>query len=452
MPFAADSIFLNLALPNPTVWFYFSALLAVALFFKFSRLLSMRNLDMVTLFLFMPGLLLLTESGGENRWGFAWLLGASGYFVARCLFDLGLARRPVLTPNLSLGGLFCLAGTLFVSLLAVPLESRKKASEQADAAPSATPSLPDKALMPVGERIAQRTRGDISNVDLLVARALALLCHLAIAIGLVLIGARIFQDVDAGAAAAVVYLLLPYTFLLLPYTPLDTSLKAGRWDHAWPMAWMIWTVLAYRRPAVAGAFLGVAAGSVFFPVLVLPVWLGFYWRRGALRFLISFLIAAGLCLALLGLAIWLNGGTFFSILQSPWNQSTWQPWKVPPDGVRSVWFDSASDPSGVHWYRVPVFLAYLAFVAATAFWPQPKDLAHVLALTAAVLIGIQFWYADQGGVFVLWYLPFLLLLVFRPNLTACQPPPPVEDWLTRLGRRIVRLLPRLRRQPEPVKV
>ncbi len=390
----------------------------------------------------MPGLLLLTESGGKDRWGFVWLVGASGYFFARCLFDLGLTRRPVLSPNLSLGGLFCLAGTLFVSLLAVPVESpRNKSSEKGDTPPPT--SLPDKALTPVGER-SLGTLLDSTDLNLWVERTLALLCHLAIAVGLVLIGMKIFQDAAAGAAAAVVYLLLPYTFLLLPYTPLETSLKAGRWDHAWPMAWMIWTVLAYRRPAVAGAFLGIAAGSVFFPVLVLPVWLGFYWRRGALRFALSFFLSAGLCLGLLGLAIWLNGGTFFSILQSPWNQSRWQPWELTD--APSVW-------SGVHWaYRMPVFLAYLAFVVTTAFWPRPKDLAHVLALSAAVLIGTQFWYPDQGGVYVLWYLPFLLLLVFRPNLTACQPPLPVEDWLTRLGRRLLRLLPRLRRLPEPTTV
>ncbi len=448
MPFA-ESIFLKLVLPNPTVWFYFSALLAVALFVKFARLLSVRNLDILTLFLFMPGLLLLTESNSENRWGFVWLLGASGYFLARCLFDLGLSRRPVLSPNLSIGGLFCLIGTLFVSLMAVPLDSpRNKSSDQAD---PPTPSSLDKAITPVGEKIALSTRGDSYDLDLIVKRTLALLCHLAIVVGLVLIGGKIFQDRQAGAAAAVMYLLLPYSFLLLPHTPLETVLKAGRWDHSWPMAWMIWTVLAYRRPAVAGALLGVAAGSAFFPVLVVPVWLSFYWRRGALRFALSFLLAAGLCLGLLGLAIWLNGGTFFSILQSPWNQSTWQPWKAPPEGVRSVWFGVQSDRIGVHWYRMPVFLAYLAFVATTAFWPKPKDLAHVLALTAAVLIGIQFWYADQGGVYVLWYLPFLLLVVFRPNLTACQPALPVEDWLTRLGRRLLRLLPRLRRLPEPAK-
>ena len=39
-----------------------------------------------------------------------------------------------------------------------------------------------------------------------------------------------------------------------------------------------------------------------------------------------------------------------------------------------------------------------------------------MALSAAVLISIQFWYADRGGVYILWYLPLLLLTIFRPNL------------------------------------
>ncbi len=36
---------------NPTTWFYLSSLLAIALFFKFSRVLSVRNLDLAALLL-----------------------------------------------------------------------------------------------------------------------------------------------------------------------------------------------------------------------------------------------------------------------------------------------------------------------------------------------------------------------------------------------------------------
>src|SRR2546421_350175 len=156
------TIFLDFSLPNATTWSYFSLLLAMALFFKFSRLLSVRNWDVVTLFLLVPGFLLLQEGrpaagppegspavavalvGGASgqplagplvglsgvavtaglagppaastRWqwlGYLWLLCGSIYFLLRCLLDLVLVRRPALSPNLSLGGLAWLAGALF---------------------------------------------------------------------------------------------------------------------------------------------------------------------------------------------------------------------------------------------------------------------------------------------------------------------------------------------------
>jgi hypothetical protein len=102
--------------------------------------------------------------------------------------------------------------------------------------------------------------------------------------------------------------------------------------------------------------------------------------------------------------------------------------------------------TGVHWaYRIPLFVAYAAFVIVTAFWPCPKNLAHAVALSAAVLIALQFWYADQGGVYVLWYLPLYLLMVFRPKLSERRPPitKPEHDWLLRLGGWLGRLGGRL---------
>src|SRR3954462_1764567 len=53
------ALFLDFSLPNATTWFYFSSLLAVALFFKFARLLSMRNWDVLTMFLLVPGVLVV---------------------------------------------------------------------------------------------------------------------------------------------------------------------------------------------------------------------------------------------------------------------------------------------------------------------------------------------------------------------------------------------------------
>jgi hypothetical protein len=90
-------------------------------------------------------------------------------------------------------------------------------------------------------------------------------------------------------------------------------------------------------------------------------------------------------------------------------------------------------------------------VLATAVWPSPKNLARLLALSAATVIGLQLWYADQGGVYVLWYAPLLLLLAFRPNLQDHRPSPivPESDWLSRGRRWLVRSFRRLARLSEP---
>src|SRR5262245_11539738 len=87
---AAESVFLELSPPGAAACCYVAAVLAVAIFFKFNRLLSVRNLDVLTLFAVMPGLLVLIESKGSNWWGYLWLFCGSGYFLVRCLFDLVL--------------------------------------------------------------------------------------------------------------------------------------------------------------------------------------------------------------------------------------------------------------------------------------------------------------------------------------------------------------------------
>src|SRR5258708_28627145 len=115
----------------------------------------------------------------------------------------------------------------------------------------------------------------------------------------------------------------------------STAVGFGRWYRAWPMALMVWTVFTYRRPVLAGAFLGVAAGSVFFPAWVARVWRSFYWRRGAGRFATSFALAAGMCLAVIGGLLWLNG-ELPQGLRAGWSLTTWQLWEGPPSDAHGI--------------------------------------------------------------------------------------------------------------------
>jgi hypothetical protein len=427
-----SNIFEAFDLPNATTWFYFSLLLAVALFFKFSRLLSVRNWDVLTLFALVPGLLLLQQPGSE-WWGYLWLLCGSVYFLVRCMLDLSLVQRPVLHPNLNFGGLAWMGGSLFVCLIAVAFTRQDRQSDRVGVDPVLPLKVSEGAEMMV-EKQAQANHVGYFDTKFWVGRSLAILCHLAIVAGLVVVGCRHFVDARAGMAAATFYLLLPYT-----------AAHFGQWHHVWPMALIVWAVAWYRRPALAGLLLGLATGTVYFPLLILPVWWSFYRGRGTGRFLGATVLSCGLCLGLTGLLLWLDGD-----LVSSWQLlrsfSAWQPWLQPDPGTPGFW-------TGIQWagaYRLPVFLACMTLVTLSAFWPAPKNLAHVLALSTAALIGLQFWYADQGGVYVLWYLPLLLMLVFRPNLRERRPQliNPETDWLFGLGRLIARLSSRWLRHPE----
>ena len=125
----ASSIFLQFSLPNSVSWYYFSSVLTVALFFQFSRIFCVRNLDLLMLFVFAPGFLLLQEGvqsfddpAAARRLkyvGYGWLLSASLYWFVRAQLDLMTFRRPLVSPNLTVPGLVFLAAVLLVTLGAV---------------------------------------------------------------------------------------------------------------------------------------------------------------------------------------------------------------------------------------------------------------------------------------------------------------------------------------------
>ncbi len=474
---APIAIFFEFNLPNATTWFYFSFLLAMALFFKFSRLLSVRNLDVCTVFLLVPGLLIvqnarpqpvpveispavqiasligksalptagierladgdhLTRECGrmlENaRWlwfGYLWLIVGSIYFLLRCLLDLALVQRPQLGPNLQVGGMAWLAGAMMICMLAVAYRQAERYLNPGF--PATNQPLPVLLLHPSDQAIF--------GVAVLwwdwptwAITGLAVLCHCAVAVGLAWMGWRHFQDMSAGMAAATLYLLLPYT-----------GFSVGLVHHVLPMVLFLSTLLAYRRPTLAGCLLGITTAATYFPLFTLPLWLSFYRDRGIGRFLFAFFVSLAAVLGLIAALLWAHG-ELESSTQIALDSAAWQPWKVPT--TEGFW-------TGVHWaYRIPVFLLFMSFVFGTMFWPSPKNLAHVIALSAAIFISVQLWSAEQGGLYMMWYIPLVVLMIFRPNLKDRVPPTidPESDWLTGIGRSLMRTLRRLLKRPEPI--
>lgn len=410
-----SSVFLDFQLPNAPTWFYFSLFLAFAIFFRFQRPLALRNADLLGLFLFAPGLLLLQQAkadpaadAGSITVAYIWLMVASGCWLVRALIDLRLERRPLLHVNLTAAGLTCLSVGLAVGLTAVALKRSAAEQNAVGRQPPPLEHVQAQAVAVVAQTASHAAPP--SELHYLCVRLLSLLCHAAVLAGLFVIGWRHYQDRATGIAMATLYLLLPYT-----------AYHIDQLHHVWPSAFLIWACACYRRPLWSGMLLGIATGTSIFPLFLLPAWWSFYAGRGAVRFLIVYAGAVLLSVGITASVYWFDG-LLLSHLASALYLWEWQPWRVPT--TEGIW-------TAVHWaYRLPVFVVFMTLVLTTFFWPSPKNLAHLLACNAAIIIGLQFWHADCGGVYVLWYLPLLILMVCRPNLMLAEPPTAVGSLIT----------------------
>jgi uncharacterized membrane protein len=163
-------------------------------------------------------------------------------------------------------------------------------------------------------------------------------------------------------------------------------------------------MVGYRRPLIAGFFLGAAAGAIYYPWFLVPLWCGFYWRRGLVRFLLGVGLALAVMLVYLALTAD-NGEAFWPQVRLTFGLRS--PLDVPGLGFW-IYFDQV--------FRWTVLAIFVALCCCLAIWPPQKNLGTLLSCSAAVMLSSQFWHANQGGLFIAWYLPLLLLTIFRPNL------------------------------------
>jgi hypothetical protein len=432
---------------NPTTWVYLASLLTIGIYFKFRRLWSLRNLDLIALIAFSPGLLLVyqgvrrqldvwerfqqqwlqlvfLDEGSFWQWlehlaadqragqwleqlGYVWLFSVGGFFLIRLLLDTIVVRRPLLEPNLSAGGLTFTGVALLFFLISNVLNPKPAqrlehvlVEQHAAVAPAS-----EGVAFPLLTGLSGRTpvTGGPASAELrrpqgmreAASDAVAILGQLAIVVGIVLVGYRHFGNIQTGMAAASLYLLLPYT-----------AQMTARVDHVIPGALLVWAVESYRRPVVAGILMGVAAGLIFYPLFLLPLWCGFYWRRGLYRFLI------GISAALLAATGWLASvpGGLESLAAQFKQMFSWTGTWV--GDLAGFWNPEYHEPV----FRIPVIAAFMALAGGLALWPAQKNLGTLLSCSAAVMLGVQFWQPYYGGLFMAWYLPLLLLTVFRPNL------------------------------------
>lgn len=427
---------------NPTSWAYLSSLLMLALYFKFNRIWSMRNVDLFLLIALAPGLLLV-QWASENmapgqqtddieHYGFLWLFLAGGLLLLRLLFDSAMVRRPLLDPNLNSAGLLFMGFFMLFFLMANVVTGDPRESDlspargveqvRAEEGEETEQGQPDSFTtdgpgfwlvysMPriVTQRIIRSEQDDepttISEeeqqqlaVREATAKVIAILAHTMIVLGVIAIGYWHFENLTAGIAVATLYLMLPYT-----------ALWTGDVLHCLPGSLLVCAVVLYRYPFLSGLMVGLASGTIYYPAFLLFLWCSFYWERGLRRFVGGFLL---MILVLVGtLAFTATSFDMFldRIIQMFGLRS-------PTDAVLGGIWTKSNENSWSYYTRFPVIAAFVGLSISFAIWPLQKNLATLISGTAAVMLAAQFWHAYSGGIFIAWYLPLLLLTIFRPNL------------------------------------
>jgi hypothetical protein len=121
-----------------------------------------------------------------------------------------------------------------------------------------------------------------------------------------------------------------------------------------PGSLLLLAILMYRQPFLAGLFLGLAAGVVYYPFFLLPLWCSFYWQRGVRRFALGFIFSVAMLILAIALSrqgdFLVNLGYMFGIKQ------------VEMRELGGIW--------GLGWHplvRIPIIVV---FVILTIFRPN----------------------------------------------------------------------------------
>ena len=416
-----ESVLYGYAVNGPT-WAYLSALLIVAVYFRFGRVWSSRNLDLLLLLCLSPGAL-LTQSPLTRGAGFIWLLVVTALLMARAFFDPWQKWRPRFDQNMNEAGMLFLGvcsllflGTRVASQplpdattqtiqRADALIDRKILAEKDFAPPPPTAGREEAAAgeppaddLDAGPGAAVMAAFISYVFNEVTPRALPTVAHLAVVIGLLWAGKSTFGAAKSGVAMATLYTLLPVT-----------AFEVGATNHLLPAALTLWAFLLHRKPVAAGVLLGLAGATQVFPLFLVPLWASYYGRAGLGRFLIGF---AATLAASAGSLVFVSAdvqsflrlvlGSFYPYIEMLSSEQS--------DGVWG---------GGAAWamYRPPVVLVYFILVAAFTAAPRPKTSEMLLAQSVVLILATQFWVPAGGGLFIQWYLPLLLLMMFRPRLT-----------------------------------
>ncbi|MCA9035457.1 MAG: hypothetical protein KDA91_10010 [Planctomycetaceae bacterium] len=363
------------------------------------------------------------------HWSSAVLLVLSVLLMLRLVFDESMTRRPRLEQNLNQAGLAFLCvpafALLMVSVFVVePPNSAMAAVQHGKAllerreAPSGSkaeeslPPAPTETLIAAGAAGVAQLSGQWqpedargyapSEFEKTLAQTLVVIAHTIVVLGLLHIGRRHFGSLQLGLSMSCLYLLLPCT-----------AFNVHQLSHVLPGACLTWAIASYRKPVVSGVLLGLACGTLFFSVFLLPVWAVFYGKRGGLRFALSVIFVG----TILAICLMLTSSNTDSFISKVFTTMNWTVYRLLDETGAAP-----EAPFGQLFVRIPLAAVFFVMLTAMTVLPRARNLENLLANSTALVVAAQMWYPEDIGTYVLWYLPLLLLVVFRPRLDRFTPP------------------------------
>lgn len=383
----------------------------------------------------------MNEPGlARQRFGYFWMFGVGGLIMIRMLVDPLFVRRPNLEPNLSIGGMVFMGVSLLLFVLA-NLATYSPGKEDIQGARNAVKMLKLEAssetedqdlvqrgpgyrllyLLPVLSTFENSDQLQATGTDaasdqyrfVIASKSVAITSQVLIVLGLIMFCHYHFGSFHIGVGIATIYMLLPYT-----------AIFTGNVLHTVPAAMMIWGLVYLRRPLVAGIFLGLATGVSYYPLFLLPLWISFYWERGSRRMLAGFLFSILLCIV----GLFFTSSNLDEFVRQL--QAMFAFWFPIMNNLEGIW---AIGPNQI--WRQPLLIGFVALCGSFAAWPAEKNIGTLVAYTAAVMAAVQFWHGFGGGLYVAWYLPLVLLVVFRPNVSGRVATVEVNEFKSIFGKR-----------------
>jgi Glycosyltransferase family 87 len=243
---------------------------------------------------------------------------------------------------------------------------------------------------------------------LLAAREAAITFDLLTIAGLVWFGFRLRR----GRAGWRLGLLLAWLWAACPFTVLGMEKSTN--DGLIALI-VVLVMLTLNSPIKRGVVVGLGAASKFFPAVLLPlvaIGPGTENRSAIRKVLAGFVIVTGASFAL-----FLPPGGITEV----WSHTIG--YQLTRQDIFSIW---AMHP-GLAPIKVALELGAVILAVAVAFRPRgPRTPAQVSALGAAVIISVQIPAMHWLYLYIVWFVPLVLIAVLAGGAPSGQEPAPVE--------------------------